>query len=71
MLKVGVPLVNETVSLKIRAGLYGFGPPELRGNPNEWEPGKGKGRILARRMISMNARLVSPRILLVSCETIF
>ena len=70
-MKVGVPLVNETVSLKIRAGVYGFGPPGLRGNPNEWEPEKGNGRALAKRMMSMNARLVTPRILLVSCETTF
>ena len=68
-MKVGVPLVNETVSLRIREGVYGLGPPGLRGNANGWEPGKGKGRTLARRIMSMNARLVIPRILLLSCET--
>jgi len=70
-LKVGVLLENETLSLKIRTGVYGLGPPGLRGNANGWKPGKGKGRALTRRMMSMNATLVSPRILLVSCETIF
>ena len=68
-LKVGVPLVTETVSLKIRAGVYGFGPLGLRGNANGWEPGKGKGSILTSRTISMRTKLPMPRILLVSWET--
>jgi hypothetical protein len=41
----------------------------MRGNVAGCEPGKGKGRLLARRRISMNTKLEMPRILLVSWET--
>jgi hypothetical protein len=41
----------------------------MRGKIAGCEPGKGKGRPLARRRIRMNTKLAMPRILLVSWET--
>jgi len=61
--------MNESVSLKIRVGAYPLEPPWMRGDVAGCEPGKGKGRLLARRRIRMSTRLLTPRILLVSWET--
>jgi len=42
----------------------------MRGDADGCEPGKGKGRPLARRRRRISTRLEIPRILLLSWETI-
>ena len=69
-MKVGVGPVNETVRLKIRVGGYVLGPRGLRGSAIVCEPGKGKGKLLARRRRSTSTKLEIPKILLVSWETV-
>ncbi|TMI13633.1 hypothetical protein E6H35_06325 [Candidatus Bathyarchaeota archaeon] len=63
-MKVGAGPLNETLSWKIRLGAY-----RIRGDADGCEPGKGKGRPLARRRTSISTRLEIPSILLVSWET--
>jgi hypothetical protein len=69
-LKVGGEPLIETLSLKIRVGGYVLGPRGLRGNAIVCEPGKGKGKLLARRRRSTSTKLEIPKILLVSWETV-
>ncbi len=57
--------MNETLSLKIRLGAF-----RIRGDADGCEPGKGRGRPLARRRRSISTRLEIPSILFVSWETI-
>jgi hypothetical protein len=56
--------------VKIRVGAYLLEPLGMRGNVAGCEPGKGKGRLLARNRRSINTKLVIPRSLLVSWETL-